>query len=159
MTSDWRTHKSACRKSLEALLFPVDGTTPGIIKIPYTSKVDTDGPSALPPTPYHALDLQILNQYLHGLEMKHLTKLGSHGPTLERPLVVMYSGDWSELSRNQCVVELTRGRMGVPWAGNVLVLRQKGKLYAETYESARMEDVNAMQRFFEEYRDFVPYAF
>jgi len=159
MTSDWRTHKSACRKSLDALLFPVDSEMPVLIKIPYTSKVDTDGAPALPPTPYHALDLEILNQHLRGLEMKFVSKLGSHGAALERPLVVMYSSEWSELQRNQCVADLTGGRMGVPWAGNVLVLRQKGKLYAETYESARMEDVEAMKKFFEEYQDFEPYAF
>jgi hypothetical protein len=137
-------------------LFPVDEALPVLLKIPYTSKLDTD---ALPPTPYHDLDSQTLQRYLRGLEMKHVSRLGSHGPVLERALVVMYSSEWSELSRNQCIEGLTGGRMDVPWAGNVLVLRQKGRLYAETYESARMEDVAAMSRFFEEYQDFVPYAF
>ncbi|KAJ7849061.1 hypothetical protein B0H14DRAFT_2356350 [Mycena olivaceomarginata] len=159
MTSDWQTHKSACRKSFDALLFPVDSTIPTMIKIPYTSKIDDDGAPVFAPKPYHALDSQVLNQYVDMIGMKHVRKFGSYGPPLERPLVVIYSDNWSGLSKNQCIAELTGGKMGVQWAGNVLVLRQKGELYAETYESARTEDMVAMKRFFEEYRDFVPYAF
>ncbi|KAF8185012.1 hypothetical protein K438DRAFT_1837263 [Mycena galopus ATCC 62051] len=160
MASAWKTHKPACRKTLDALLFPVDGTTPSTTRIPYTNEIDDDGVPAFPPKPYHNLELQVLCKYLDGLEMKHVSRLGSGGPALARPLVVMYSSDWSGLRKNQCIKGLTGGRMGVPWAGNVLVLRQKGKLYAETYESVKMEeDVDAMTRFFEEYQDFVPYAF
>ncbi|KAJ6500378.1 hypothetical protein C8R45DRAFT_820238 [Mycena sanguinolenta] len=159
MTNARQTHKRVCRKPLDALLFPVDGTAPSTIKIPYTNEVDTDQPAAFPPEPYHAFQPGILKKYLHGLEMKYVSRMGSNGPALERPLVVMYSSDWSGMEKNRCVAELTGGRMSVPWAGNVLVLRQKGKLYAETYESAKLEDVDAMKRFFEAYEDFVPYAF
>ncbi|KAJ6513782.1 hypothetical protein C8R47DRAFT_1091823 [Mycena vitilis] len=157
MTSDWKTHKNNCRKSLSALLFPQDSVKPVAVKIPYASRVDgTDG---FEPTLYHNLDSQTLQRYLRGLEMKDVTRFGAHGRLLEHALVVLYSCEWSEIPRNQCIAALTGGRMGIAWAGNVLVLRQKGRLYSETYESAKMEDVGAMSRFFEEYRDFVPYAF
>lgn len=159
---DWRNHKVACRKAsrpvLEALLFPGDGLKPVLVKIPYTSKVDTDGYA---PTPYHDLDSETLKRYLpRGLEMKYVSKLGRQGRLLDRALVVIYGSDFQlDGSLNQCIVGLTGGRISVPWAGNVLVLRQQGRLYSETYESATMEDVAAMSRFFEEYEDFVPYAF
>ncbi|KAJ7684766.1 hypothetical protein DFH06DRAFT_1156579 [Mycena polygramma] len=156
MTSDWKTHKTTCRKFLSALLFPQDSVTPVVVKIPYASKVDTDG---FRPALYHDLDLQTLQQYLRGLEMKYVTRFGAHGRLLEHALVVLYSSEWSDIPRNQCIADLTGRRMGIAWAGNVLVLRQKGRLYSEMYESAKMEDVEAIARFFEEYRDFVPYAF
>jgi len=154
--ADWRNHKVTCRKAvrpvLEALLFPVDAATPVLVEIPYTRKVDTDG---LAPTPYHDLDSETLKRYLRGLEMKYVSRMGGHGPPLERALVVMYGSnfqlDGSPL--NQCIAGLTGGRMFVPWAGNVLVLRQKGPLYSETYEDATMADVAAMSRFFEQYSD------
>ncbi|KAJ7168071.1 hypothetical protein C8R43DRAFT_983005 [Mycena crocata] len=160
MSDDWANHKVACRRKqrpvLEALLFPVDRTTPAILNIPYSTKVDADG---IEPTPYHDLDTQMLKRYLRGLEMKHVTRLGSYGRRLDCALVVLYSSDFNGLARNQCVASLTEGSMHVPWSGNVLVLRQEGALYSETYASATMEDVAVMSRFFAEYRDFVPYEF
>ncbi|KAJ7756784.1 hypothetical protein DFH07DRAFT_742304 [Mycena maculata] len=158
ITADWKNHKVVCRPGFEALLFPVDAAAPVLVKIPYTSKVDTDG---LEPTPYHDLDSATLRRFLHGLEMKYVSRIGSHGHLLERPLVVMYGSDFrvDNSPLNQCIAGITGGRMGIPWAGNVLVLRQKGRLYYETYESASMEDASAMAKFFEEYQDFVPYEF
>ncbi|KAJ7189846.1 hypothetical protein GGX14DRAFT_580338 [Mycena pura] len=147
MSAGWRNHRTVCRKQerpvLEALLFPADAASPVTVKIPYTTKVDTD------------------RDFLRGLEMKHVSRLGSHGPVLDRALVVMYGSEFQLDSSplNQCIAGLTGGRMSIPWAGNVLVLRQKGRLYSEMYESATMEDVDAMTRFFQEYKDFVPYAF
>ncbi|KAJ7470405.1 hypothetical protein FB451DRAFT_336696 [Mycena latifolia] len=164
MAADWKNHKAACRTAnrpvLEALLFPVDGAVPVLVNIPYTNRVDTDGLEG--PTPYHRLDTRTLQRFLQVLEMKYVSRLGSHGPSLDHALVVMYGGDFQVdgSPRNKCIAALTGGRMSIPWAGNVLVLRQKGRLYSELYESASMEDdVDAMSRFFEEYRDFVPYAF
>ncbi|KAJ7445819.1 hypothetical protein B0H11DRAFT_2086993 [Mycena galericulata] len=162
MTADWKNHKILCRKAnrpvLEALLFPVDSAMPSLVKIPYRSKVDTDG---LAPRPYHDLDSETIQRHLRGLEMKYVNRLGSYGRLLERPLVVLYGSDFQldGSPPNQCIISLTGGRMSIPWAGNVLVLRQKGPLYSETYESATMLDVVAMSKFFEEYQDFVPYAF
>ncbi|KAJ7702431.1 hypothetical protein B0H17DRAFT_923573 [Mycena rosella] len=162
INADWINHKITCRKAnrpvLEALLFPVDEPAPRLVKIPYLSKVDTDG---LQPTPYHELDVPTMGRLLRGLEMKYVSRLGSHGSQLDHALVVMYGSDFQldGSAQNECIAGLTGGRMPIPWAGNVLVLRQKGRLYSETWESATMEDVAAMSRFFEEYRDFVPYAF
>jgi len=93
--------------------------------------------------------------------MKYVSRLGSHGPLLDHALVVMYGAEFQVdgSPRNQCIARLTGGRMSIPWAGNVLVLRQKGRLHSETYESATIDDVAPMSRFFEEHEDFVPYAF
>ncbi|KAK7023838.1 cora-like protein [Favolaschia claudopus] len=161
LLQDWKSHRSECRKSLNALLFPADNAAPAMVQIPYTDKVDTDNSiPGYPSKPYHALDIQILRKYIaNTLEMKYVTRMGSRGQPLTQPLVAMFSGDWEGLPRNQCVAHLAGQEVGVPWAGDVLVLRQKGKLYDETYESATMEDVKAMQRFRAEYRDFEPYGF
>ncbi|KAJ7070370.1 hypothetical protein B0H15DRAFT_935239 [Mycena belliarum] len=129
MTADWTKHKTVCRKSsrpvLEALLFPVDDTAPVLVKIPYTCKVDTD---RLQPTPYDDLDTQTLRRFLRGLEMKYVSRLGSNGPLLEKALVVMYGSEFQVdgSPQNRCIAGLTGSRMAIPWAGNVLVLRQRG---------------------------------
>ncbi|KAJ6606614.1 hypothetical protein DFH09DRAFT_820865, partial [Mycena vulgaris] len=124
--ADWTNHKAACRKTdrpvLEAILFPIDGETPVMVKIPYTKKVDTDG---LQPTPYHLLDSQTMQRFLRGLEMKQVSRLGSHGPLLQHALVVFYGSEFQidGSPRNRCIMNLTGGRMAIPWAGNVMVVR------------------------------------
>ncbi|KAJ7771829.1 hypothetical protein B0H16DRAFT_1514890 [Mycena metata] len=151
MRSDWRNHRTACRKAFDALLFPVDGDRPVLVKIPYTRRIDPDDGS------YDDLDSPTLQRYIHGaLAMKYVTKLGSHGPALDQALIVFHHDYLGDKKRNQCIEELTSGRMGIAWAGNVFVLRQKGGLYSEAYESAKMEDVAAMTRFLAEYEDGVP---
>ncbi|KAJ7043315.1 hypothetical protein C8F04DRAFT_1074390 [Mycena alexandri] len=153
-TQDWRNHRTACRKAFDALLFPVDGDRPLLVKIPYTNQANPDD------GPYHDLDSPTLKRYINGaLGTSYVTKLGSYGPALDHALLVIYHDYWANESRNQCIEELTGGRMGIAWAGNVVVLRQKGRLYSNTYESAKLEDIAAMTRFFGEHQDGVPYAF
>ncbi|KAJ7273361.1 hypothetical protein C8J57DRAFT_1179225 [Mycena rebaudengoi] len=157
---DWINHKSVCRRKVkdaskfDALLFPVDGGAPTMVEIPYTIKND-DGPK-----PYH--DLASLRPWLpNGLEIKYVRRMGSHGPPLGRMLVVMYGGAFQVdgSPQNECIASLTRQWMHVPWAGNVLVLRQEGEVICDRYQSATMEDLEPMVKFFEEYEDFVPYGF
>ncbi|KAJ7632299.1 hypothetical protein FB45DRAFT_745064 [Roridomyces roridus] len=154
MAADWVSHKRVCRKTthstLKALLFPVDATTPVLVDIPYKIKIDEDGDGFVPKQ-YYELDSETVQRYLRGLEMKYLSRFGGRLYPHEHALAVMHGSefrlDGSPL--NQCIVNLTGGRMCIPWAGNVLVLREKGCLHSEIYEDASMADIAVMSNFFE----------
>jgi hypothetical protein len=82
--------------------------------------------------------------------------MGRRGKPLNRTLEVFFGDafqiDGSRL--NSCIRNLTGGKMGIPWAGNVLVMRPEEPLYrSERWHDATMEDLAPMTRFFQEYND------
>jgi len=159
---DWRSHKEYCHKvkvaganTFDAILFAVDETKPRLIKIPWTLiPGDEDDPGS-----YQRLEREIWFKHPDKcIRYIHFNRWGINGAGLGRGLCLMHDDNSmiNGSSLNRCIVDVTEGRAGHPWCGNILGLRMKGHSY-DFYESADMEeDLKPIVTYFEEYGNVMP---
>ena len=155
-------HKEYCRKvkaaganTFDAVLFAANETKPRLVKIPWEFiPGDEDEPGS-----YHRLDKDIwFQQPERAVRYIHFNRWGINGSGLGRGLCLMHD-DNSMINGsplNRCIVEVTGGRAGHGWCGNILGLRMKGQSY-DFYESVNMEeDLKPFVTYFEEYGNVMP---
>ncbi|KAF8266593.1 hypothetical protein EI94DRAFT_1701620 [Lactarius quietus] len=154
---DWRSHKEYCRKvkaaganTFDAILFAVNETKPRLVKIPWQMTQDEDDP-----TPWQNIDIDSW--------FKHTDRWGINGPGLGRRLCFWYDDNFlrNGLPLNRCIVEVTGGRAGHPWCGNIVALRLDNScpLYSSSdiYTNMDMkEDLKPLVTYFEEYGTVMP---
>ena len=162
-SQDWRLHKEYCRKvkaaganTFDAILFATNETKPRLVKIPWELiPGDEDEPM-----PYQRLDDDIWFRHPKKFVRSiHFNRWGINGPELGRGLIFFYDecSFINGSSLNRCIVDVTGGRAGHQWCGNILALRMmKGHSY-DFYESVDMEeDLKPFVTYFEEYGKVMP---
>ena len=159
---DWRSHKEYCRKvkaaganTFDAILFAVNETKPRLVKIPWELiPGDEDEPGS-----WQKLDKDIWFKHTpKSVRDINFNRLGINGPGLGRGLCLVYDENFmiNGSPLNRCIVEVTGGRAGHQWCGNLLGLRMKGHSY-DFYESVDMEeDLKPFVTYFEEYGKVMP---
>ena len=112
------------------------------------------------PTPYHKLDTDIWFKHTNkAVRTLYFNRWGINGPELGRGLCFEYDDNFmmNELPLNRCVVEVTGGRAGHQWCGNILVLRMESLRSYDFYANADMqEDLKPFVTYFEEYNKVKP---
>ena len=164
---DWRSHKEYCRKvkaaganTFDAILFAANETKPRLVKIPWEL---IPGDSKDEPGRYHKLDKdRWFQQPESDVRFIYFNRWGINGPGLGRGLCFMYDENFmiNGSPFNRCIVDLvvdvTGGRAGHEWCGNVLGLRMKGESY-DFFENVDMEeDLKPFVTYFEEYGKEIP---
>ena len=158
---DWRSHKEYCLKvkaatnTFDAILFAVNETKPRLVKIPWELDLgDDDDPSQ-----YHKLDTDVwFKRPNKAVRPLYFNRWGINGSELGRGLCFMYDDNFSINGSplNRCVVEVTGGKAGHQWCGNILALRMKDFSY-DFYESVVMEeDLKPFVTYFDEYNKVMP---
>jgi hypothetical protein len=134
------------------LLFPVNETKPRLVKIPWKmGRGDEE---------YHDLDTDIwFKSALNAVRPLFFHQWGINGPELGRGLCLMYDDNFSMNGSplNRCIMDITGGRTGHAWCGNVLALRMKSLNSYEFYAKVDMEeDIKPCVTYFEEYNKVTP---
>ena len=77
---------------------------------------------------------------------------GINGPKLGRGLLYDDNFMMNGLPLNRCIVDVTRGRAGHRWCGNILALRMESLESLDFFENVDMqEDLKPFVTYFEEY--------
>ncbi|KDR76816.1 hypothetical protein GALMADRAFT_210669 [Galerina marginata CBS 339.88] len=159
---DWRSHKAYCLKvkaagdkTLDAILFGVNESTPRLVKIPWElARVFQDDPDT-----YQKLDTDIWFPHKNkAVKPLFFNRWGINGPDLGRGLCFFYDDNFgmNGLALNRCIVAVTGSEAGHEWCGNVLGLRMKENSY-DFYEDVNMEeDLKPFVEYFEEYNKVDP---
>jgi hypothetical protein len=158
---DWRSHKEYCRKvkaaganTFDAILFAPDETKPRLVKIPWKLiPPDDDEPGS-----YHNLDTDIWFKHPEKfIRTMFFHQLGiNYGPELGRLLGFLYDDNFlpNGAPLNRCIENVTGGKAGRRWHGNILGLRMEGYSY-DLYASVDMEeDLKPFLVWFEECHKF-----
>jgi len=159
---DWRSHKEYCLKvkaaganTFDAILFAANETKPRLVKIPWELSLgDEDDPYSQ----YHKLDRDIWFKHTDKwVRTLHFNRWGINGPGLGRGLCFLYDDNFSVngLPLNRCIVDVTGGRAGHQWCGDILALRM-GRSF-DFYDNVDMqEDLKPFVTYFEEYGKVMP---
>ena len=130
-------------------------TKPRLVKIPW--KLDLGDEHD--PSQYHKLDTDVWFKYPDkAVRTVNFYRCGINGPELGRGLCFKYDDNFSINGSplNRCIVEVTGGRAGHQWCGNILALRMKNFSY-DFYESVVMEeDLKPFVTYFDEYLKVLP---
>jgi len=160
---DWRSHKEYCLKvkaaganTFDAILFAVNETKPRLVKIPWElAHSDEDYP-----LPYHKIDTDTWFKHSNkDVRPLFFNRWGINGPTLGRGLCFFYDDNFlmNGLPLNRCIVDVTEGRVGHQWCGNILALRMESLHSFDFYEGVNMEeDLKPLVTYFEEYNKVKP---
>ena len=162
---DWGSHKEYCLKvkaaganTLDAILFAVNESKPRLVKIPWKLiRGDKNDP-----TQYQKLDTDIwFKKKRKFVRPLFIQRWGINGPALGRGLCFMYDDNFliNESPLNRCIVDVTGGRAGHQWCGNILALRVGGSnpYSYDSYKNVDMqEDLGPLVRYFEEYGKVMP---
>ena len=160
---DWRSHKEYCSKvkaaganTFDAILFPVNETKPRLVKIPWKlNRGDEDDPGH-----FHELDTDIWFKHANKeVRSIYFHRLGINGPKLGRGLCFKYDENFmmNQLPLNRCIVEVTGGKAGHQWCGNILALRMESLYSYDFYASVDMEeDLKLFVTYFDEYNKVKP---
>jgi len=144
---DWWSHKEYCRKikaaganTFDAILFAANETKPRLVKIPWKLVLgDEDDPGSS----YHKLDTDIwFKSTDKAVRTMFFRQLGiNYGPDLGRLLGFLYDDNFSINGSplNRCIEDVTEGKAGRQWRGNILGLRMKDFSY-DFYASVNMEE-------------------
>jgi hypothetical protein len=162
---DWRSHKEYCQKVkaagsniFDAILFPVNESKPRLVKIPWQLLPADEFPDD--PRSYHKLDKDIWFEHPDKfVRVLNFCRLGINGPELGRGLCFLYDDNFSinGLPLNRCIVDVTGGRAGHPWCGNILALRMESLHSFDYYANVDMkEDLKLFVTYFEEYGKVMP---
>jgi hypothetical protein len=154
LLQDWRSHKEYCQKikaaganTFDAILFPVNETKPRLVKIPWKLNRGDEQ--------FHDLDTDIWFKHtFSAVRPLYFHRWGINGPQLGRGLCLMYDDNFSINGSplNRCVADVTGGRAGHPWCGNILALRMKSPGSYDFFASVDMkEDLKPVVTYFEEY--------
>ena len=112
------------------------------------------------PTEYQKLDTEVWFKHTNkAVRPLFFHRWGINGPELGRGLCFMYDDNFfmNGLPLNRCVVDVTGGRAGHQWCGNILALRMKSLDTYDFYKSADMEeDLKPLVTYFEEYNKVEP---
>ncbi|EPS95649.1 hypothetical protein FOMPIDRAFT_1080114, partial [Fomitopsis schrenkii] len=163
-TSDWKRHKRLCVPAegvqarpftIDAILFPVDGDRPRMIKIPCDVQVDDNDEDPIGEPVMHHLNLRQRDKFMHVRPMNlgggAVTCLPAPGYNLDVWYDDCYAINGSLPTR--CVEVLTGGKAPERWAGNVIAVRTERPLaYCIRYYNANMqEDLPRLLDFFGRY--------
>ncbi|KAF8803268.1 hypothetical protein BYT27DRAFT_7145292 [Phlegmacium glaucopus] len=160
---DWRSHKEYCLKvkaaganTFDAILFAVNETKPRLVKIPWELVLGDE----YEPGQYQKLDTDIWFKHTNkAVKALYFDRWGINGPELGRGLCFQYDDNFSmnRLPLNRCVVNVTEGRAGHQWCGNILALRMKSLHSYDYYKNVNMqEDLKPLVKYFEEYNKVMP---
>ena len=159
---DWRSHKEYCLKvkaagahTFDAILFAANETKPRLVKIPWKMVINgnEDDPGS---ESYHSLDAVIWFKHPNtAARYLRFDQWGFDGPELGRGLCIMYDDNFvmNGLPLNRCIMDVTGGRAGQRWRGNILGLRMKGDSDNDNfYANVDIEeDLKPFVTYFEEY--------
>lgn len=159
---DWQSHKEYCLKvkaagtnTFDAILFPVNETKPRLVKIPWKLNYWEDDP-----TPFQTFDTDVWFKHTNNaVKPQFFYRLGINGPELGRGLCFLYDDNFmmNGLPLNRCIVNVTGGKAGHQWCGNVLALRMESLDSYDLYASVDMEeDLKLFVTYFEEYGKVKP---
>ncbi|KAN0127298.1 hypothetical protein V8E53_014902 [Lactarius tabidus] len=160
---DWQSHKEYClkvkaagAKTFDAILFAVNETKPRLVKIPWKiSRVHEDDP-----TLFHDLDTDIWFKHTNkAVKPLYFYRWGINGPELGRGLCFFYDDNFmmNGLPVNRCIMNVTGGRPGHRWCGNILVLRMESLDSYDFFTNVDMqEDLKPFVTYFEEYGKVMP---
>ncbi|KAF8904716.1 hypothetical protein CPB84DRAFT_1772643 [Gymnopilus junonius] len=153
---DWRAHKEYCLKvkaaganTFDAILFAVNETKPRLVKVPWElSRVSEDD------VQYQKLDTDVWFKQDAAVRPLYFHRLGINGPQLGRALCFKYDDDFSINGSplNRCIVNVTEGKAGHPWCGNIVALRMQSLYTYDFYDNVDIEqDLKLFVTYFEEY--------
>ena len=150
--------KAAGADTFDAILFAMDESKPRLVKVPWKlvpGEDDYDPPWRSPVTDiwFKYTDKFVKPLYFH--------RWGINGPDLGRNLCFEYD-DNSMINGsplNRCILEITGGRAGHSWCGNILGFRMKSPPYAVDDEFTNVdmeEDLKPFVTYFDEYGKVMP---
>ncbi|KAN0125367.1 hypothetical protein V8E53_015557 [Lactarius tabidus] len=165
---DWQSHKEYCLKvkaaganTFDAILFPANESKPRLVKIPWQLNHFDAGFDDVPMLlPFHDLDTDIW--FMHAdkdVRSIYIDRWPINGPELGRGLCFKYDENSiiNGLPLNRYIIDVTGGRAGHPWCGNILALRMESLRSYDFYASVDMkEDLKPFVAYFEEYNKVVP---
>jgi len=150
--------KAAGANTFDAILFAVNETKPRLVKIPWKLiREDKDDP-----TQYQKLDTNIwFKRKNKDVKSLSIYRWGINGPELGRGLCFIYDENVliNGSPLNRCIVDVTGGRAGHQWCGNILALRMGGSnsFSYDFYKNVDMqEDLKPLVTYFEEYGKVMP---
>ena len=155
---DWQSHEEYCSKvkaaganTFDAILFAVNETKPRLVKIPWKMGQGNR---------YHILDTDIWFKHTNTAVNKlFFHRLGINGLKLGRGLCFVYDDNFSMNGSplNRCIIDVTGGKAGHQWCGNVLALRMESLQSLEFYASVDMEqDLPLFVTYLDEYGKVKP---
>jgi hypothetical protein len=143
--------------TFDAILFATNEIKPRLVKIPW--KLIRGGKHT---TSYQKLDTNIwfknantamMTQYFHRWEK------GTNGSKRGVSFCFMYDDNFliNGSPLNRCIVDVTGGRAGYPWCGNILALRTKSPFNCDFYANVDIqEDIKVFVTIFEKYVQEMP---
>ncbi|KAH9480156.1 Programmed cell death protein 2 [Psilocybe cubensis] len=159
---DWRAHKEYCLQvkaagdqTFTAILFPVNERRPRLVKIPFEDVIDEeDGIS------WQKLQRNVWFKHPDSfVKADYFNNMGINGPDLGRTLCFFYDDNSiiNRLPLNRCIVNMTGGKAGHVWCGNIFGLRSKDHTYFNEYNDAVLEeDLEPFVAYFDQYNKVRP---
>ncbi|KAL1760466.1 hypothetical protein FB107DRAFT_202958 [Schizophyllum commune] len=172
IAQDWKKHRPGCnpgapaasaqddtdnRRTLQAILLPVNEDTPRLIDVVSEKKYD----EVIDSTWYECKLAHLYPKTSFPRDLPIQT-MGINGPTLEGDRCISMIYDDKSLINgspvNRCVQRLTNGKAQHRWSGNLVVLRlHPHEFVATKHRSVNMnEDLVTVRRYLEDYLTVIP---